>query len=158
MPTPTYTALGNVTLANAASSVTFSSIPATYRDLVANVVILGLTSSPTTRDSYLTLNGTGGSSAFMYAAGSGVSGNNSEILLPYGPYQNTTRLEIMDYSATDKHKTIIQRTGSASNVDWALAARWPNTAAVTSITFNAPDSGVRTFIAGSTFALYGIVA
>jgi hypothetical protein len=34
MPTPTYTPLATVTLASTASSVTFSSIPATYRDLV----------------------------------------------------------------------------------------------------------------------------
>ena len=34
MPTPTYTPLATVTLGTAASSVTFSSIPATYRDLI----------------------------------------------------------------------------------------------------------------------------
>jgi hypothetical protein len=158
MPTPTYTRIASTTLASASGAVTFSSIPATYRDLIVSVVILGLTTSPTTRDSYLTLNGTGGSSVFMYGAGSGVSGTRSEIHIPYGPYQNHTTVEIMDYSATDKHKTIIKRNGSASNVDWAIASRWPDTAAVNSITFNAPDSGTRTFIAGSVFTLYGIVA
>jgi len=34
MPTPTYTPLATVTLGSATSSVTFSSIPATYRDLI----------------------------------------------------------------------------------------------------------------------------
>lgn len=158
MPKKTYTQISSITLAAASGSVTFSSIPQNFRDLVVNVVILGLTGSPTTRDSYLSLNGSGGSSIFMYSAGSGVSGTRAEIHVPYGPYQNMTNLQIMDYSAIDKHKTILQRTGSASNVDWAIASRWPDTAAVTSITFNAPDSGTRTFTAGSTFTLYGIEA
>jgi hypothetical protein len=34
MPTPTYIPLATVTLGSADSSVTFSSIPATYRDLI----------------------------------------------------------------------------------------------------------------------------
>jgi hypothetical protein len=34
MPTSTYTALANLTLGTAASSITFSNIPATYRDLI----------------------------------------------------------------------------------------------------------------------------
>ena len=34
MPTPTYTPLATVTLGTSAASVTFSSIPATYRDLI----------------------------------------------------------------------------------------------------------------------------
>lgn len=158
MPTSTYIALGNYTVPVTAASVTFANIPATYRDLIVNIVVQGLTTTPTTRDSYFTLNGSGGTSLFMYAAGSGVSGTDSEMKMPYGPYQNTSILQVMDYSATDKHKVILQRTGAPSNVDWVIASRWANTAAVTSITFNAPDSGVRTFTAGSTFALYGIAS
>jgi hypothetical protein len=63
-------------------------------------------------------------------------------------------LQIMDYSATDKHKSALTRTTHTSqSVVEALASRWANTAAITSL---AVSGG--TFNVGSTFALYGIVA
>ena len=54
MPTPTYTPLANVTLASTTSTVTFSSIPATYRDLlvVAQCGVVG----PATENLQLSLN------------------------------------------------------------------------------------------------------
>jgi hypothetical protein len=54
MPTPTYTPLATVTLGSSASSVTFSSIPGTYRDLI---LIFDGTGSGTTGNLRMTFNG-----------------------------------------------------------------------------------------------------
>ena len=63
--------------------------------------------------------------------------------------------QFMDYSATDKHKTILTRTAVGLDFVEMNANRWGNTAAITSIQFIANDQN---FNAGSTFALYGIAS
>ena len=62
----------------------------------------------------------------------------------------------MDYSATDKHKTMLSRGGSSSFGVGMNAGRWANTSAVTSVLVIG-QSGLD-FAAGSTFYLYGIEA
>jgi len=61
----------------------------------------------------------------------------------------------MDYSATDKHKTILNRVNAASSIVEAVAARWANAAAVTSV---AVQTQTGTFSSGMTLALYGVAA
>jgi hypothetical protein len=61
----------------------------------------------------------------------------------------------MDYSATDKHKTVLVRSNAASTGVEAIAQRWASTAAITSILVF-PSTG--SWAAGGTFSLYGIVA
>jgi hypothetical protein len=159
MPTPTYTPLATVTLAGTASSVTFNNIPATYRDLIFSVEILGLSGNPATSNGTITINGTDGTSVYMYGTSSSqVSSTSSFMEFPVGNFRNFAVAQIMDYSATDKHKTILQRMNAPSNAVWAIASRWASTSAVTSVSFNAPDSGSKTFNSGSTFSLYGVIA
>jgi hypothetical protein len=67
----------------------------------------------------------------------------------------TTVFNLLDYSATDKHKAALSRTNIVSLYTVAYATRWASTSAVTSITFF-PDSG--NFAANSTFALYAIAS
>jgi len=164
MPTPTYTALATVTLGSAASSVTFGSIPATYRDLV--VAINGQTTSNAniiyringdTGSNYSHVHMTGGSSATSGA------GTFTEAYITYGSVLNGTRLainlSIIDYSATDKHKTALVRNGytnlSSVFTTEALAIRWASTSAVTSIVFS---TNAGNFAIGSSFSLYGVIA
>jgi len=65
---------------------------------------------------------------------------------------------IMDYSATDKHKsTLIRSRSSRDNGDTdttAGAGRWANTNAVNQIKFYLTSGS---FAAGSTFSLYGVL-
>ena len=163
MPTPTYTALANITLGTAASSVTFSSIPATYRDLV--VVFNGTLTS----NSGITVRNNGDSGSnypMVIMRNDGASGTFSGTDTGNGYYAtwnaatSGTRiafiLQLMDYSATDKHKTALWRNqydafGATSRVE-AFAGRWANTAAVTSVAV------VAALASGSTFALYGIAS
>jgi hypothetical protein len=68
----------------------------------------------------------------------------------------TGSFDIMDYSATDKHKTVLMRVGNTSYATTMAAGRWANTAAVTGVQFFSP--GGANFTAGSTFTLYGVSA
>jgi hypothetical protein len=168
MPTPTYTPLANVTLGTTTSTVTFSSIPATYRDLILVVANLSATASNTI---YARLNGdTGSNYSAVVALGdsngpaSALNSSNSNGLFMGAVYQglptsgsSQSILQIMDYSATDKHKTGLSRYGSAgrSEVDMG-ASRWANTAAVTSLLVRIHPSG--SFNSGTSFSLYGVIA
>ena len=67
--------------------------------------------------------------------------------------QDIATASFMDYSATDKHKTVLIRANHPGETV-ACAGRWANTAAITSITINTAS----TFVIGSVFSLYGIVS
>lgn len=151
----TYVALANITLGSSASSVTFSSIPATFRDLV--VVVNGKTSA----DSILMISFNGDTTATNYfrvdmrGDSSGVnsaSGNDRYMANFAATDSSTLRLDIMDYS-TDKHKTFLSRNAQIADRVRYWANRWANTAAITSVNI-APDGN--TFASGTTLALYGI--
>jgi hypothetical protein len=72
---------------------------------------------------------------------------------------NTTQtnniIQIMDYSATDKHKTILSRYNSPSASLQMAAERWANTSAITSI-YCGMKTG--TMSSGTTLSLYGVIA
>jgi hypothetical protein len=157
MPTPTYTPLATVTLGTTAASVTFSSIPATYRDLI--LVIKG---GPTTSaDLAVQLNSDSGANySRVYAIGNGTSAlSGADSTGQWGAFatgtNNTLILQFMDYSATNKHKTVLSRFDSTELYAGMIAGRWANTAAVTTIALTVPST---TFVSASTFSLYGVIA
>jgi hypothetical protein len=169
MPTPTYTALSNITLGSALASVTFSDIPATYRDLrlvingsltAAGAMTARINLDSGTNYSYVQMRGnvSGGVSAGRSSGGTGLSSIFfSESAMNSGS-RFDTYIDYFDYSATDKHKTILGRNnyiddGGNSAVQ-QTAARWANTAAVTSVRVIVGSS----FAIGSTFSLYGVIA
>ena len=160
MATPTYTLIDSVTLASSASSVTFSGIIQDYRDLI-------LVASATATSSFYTmlcqLNGdTGTNYSWVYMRGTGSvadsgSSSSADVMLvgraSQSPQPSADIIQFMDYSATDKHKTVISRT-NGSDATLGIANRWASTSAVTSILLYSGG----TFAAGSTFYLYGIEA
>ena len=152
MATPTYRLIDSTILASSASSVTFSSITQDYRDLVLVV-------EATNTTAFLRFNGdTGSNYAYvqMYGTGSSVASNSNTISSIYiandGGFGN---IQIMDYSATDKHKALLIRRGTSTTFTMATANRWANTAAITSVTISGLTAS---FNSGSTFYLYGIEA
>ena len=163
MPTPTYTPLATVTLGSSAASVTFSSIPATYRDLIVVVncrtnveafPAARLNSDTGSNYSRVGMSGNG-SSTFSYT-----STSDRITLTGYAASSNTTDLniilQVMDYAQTDKHKTLLLRANNAGYGTDAMAFRWANTAAITSLLILA--AGSATFNTGATFNLYGVIA
>ena len=165
MPTPTYTPLANITLGSASSTVTFSSISGNYRDLI--VVFSGSTTSNGAGASYRLNGDTGNNYGSVRALGisspisSAYSGGGN---LPFlssneglGTAISNVILQIMDYSATDKHKTVLNRNNNNNSLGTHTemsAGRWFSTSAVTSITISSNIN----FAIGSSFALYGVIA
>jgi hypothetical protein len=158
MPTPTYTALATRTLTSTATSVVFSTIPATYRDLI--IVLSGTTSVDTTI--LIRFNSDSGSNysyVQMFGNGSvaGAGANTATYIL--SAVLRTTMgndvVQIMDYSATDKHKSVLIRRNHGDADTVTSAERWANTSAITSISL-VTQSG--TYNSGTTFSLYGVIA
>jgi hypothetical protein len=159
MPTPTYVSLATTTLSATDTEVIFSSIPATYRDLV--VRFAGSTSSNDTWG--IRLNGDTTSSyprVWMLGNGSSTgSGSDTQTYMRAidgTTTQHTWGMSIMDYSATDKHKTALFRGDGTASFTIAYAFRWAKTDAVTSITMFQVSGA--SFAVGATFSLYGIAA
>jgi hypothetical protein len=152
-----YVPLANITLGVAANTVTFSSIPATYRDLIiigtytlstAQYVRIRFNGDATTTN-YYDVDMLGNGTTFSSTRG------NDNIINPsvLGQATGSVKIEIMDYSATDKHKTGLSRLNESTTGVGFGAFRWANTAAVTSVAL--VGNGVN-FNSASNFALYGI--
>ena len=156
------TALANITLASPANSVTFSGIAGTYRDL--RLVFSGgigsdnatFTINNDTSSTYLwtTIEGNGSTTTSVWNGNSYGTFSNNYILW-YSSSGIIVNMDILDYSATDKHKTILTKGHNPARATNAIVQRWPSTAAITSIRLNANTAN---FTAGSTFALYGVSA
>ena len=161
MPTPTYTPLANLTLTGSAASVTFSSIGQGFRDL--RLIVSGTTTTSTVDALSVRLNAdTGSNYSFVYATGDGSTASSggttttSASVGLIGTSQSVSTVDFLDYSATDKHKTMLGRGNTPGWGTRMNAARWANTSAVTSIlVFTEANLN---FAAGSTFALYGIAS
>ena len=156
-------ALANLTLGSAQASVTFASIPTSgYRDLrlVVNAATsaegnINIQVNSDTGANYSQVNMRGfatSSTGSSSGTGSNIQSNYSTGLQTSSRAINT--YDFMDSNATDKHKTILIRANHPDEVD-AIAGRWANTSAITSILI---ASGGGNFNAGSTFALYGVVS
>ena len=162
----TYEPIATTTLTAGTATVTFSSIPATYTDVVAvvhaisdgtfanfNVRVNGDTGSNYSR-TRLSGNGTSATSAratsqtsFFLADVSGISNTGRSFYI----------VNFMNYANTTTYKTVISRTNTVNgNLGDGVelhAQLWRSTSAINEISFLVSD-----FASGSTFTLYGIKA
>ena len=160
----TYVAIAEQTLGSAAASVTFSSIPGTYTDLVliANTgdttnagIYMQFNGDTATNYSYTRLTGDGSTATSQRSSNTAktlVMG--ASIAIP-STVTGMFTLNIMNYSNTTTYKTTIGNESIASGGFVAKAFLWRSTAAISSILL-ADDGG--NLLAGSTFSLYGIAA
>ena len=160
----TYVAIATNTLGSATASVTFSSIPATYTDLVLVVNAI----AATTTDGSITLRfNSDSSSNYSYTRilglGSGTpisSRGTSTTLIFAGIISNsvlgTTLIQLNNYANTTTYKNTLARSGKADSYVSADVGLWRSTAAITSIVLAINDNN--NFATGSTFTLYGILA
>jgi len=159
----TYEPIATTTLASAAASYTFSSIPGTYTDLVLVATPLCSTASNFTFQF-------NGDTATNYSA-TGVAGNGSSAVswrqisstVPYlgnYSYTDTTSssniISIMNYSNSTTNKSFLCRASNSSIAVEGIVGLWRSTAAITSILVK--FTGGANFNIGSTFTLYGIKA
>ena len=168
--TVTYTPIATNTLSSSAASVTFSSIPGTYTDLVIVMSVgkgigystcLEFNSNTSSVYSRTRLSGDGST-----ATSARLTTGDGYTYMALSSYGNGTTLgtenvivNIMNYSNTTTYKTTLSRTNGPSGLD-ANVGLWQSTAAITSIKIVPDiDTPARTsFITGSTFTLYGIGA
>jgi hypothetical protein len=161
MPTPTYTSLGTRTLTSTATSVVFSNIPATYRDLIlvtnvthsANAEIdltIRFNSDAGANYSRLAMTGNG-----TTAASFAQTGNDGVNVLGASTTISVAITQVMDYSATDKHKTVLFRGNLTAGRVSAFVSRWANTAAINNMSVSVLSGN---YAIGSTFSLYGVIA
>ena len=161
MPT-TYEPIATTTLGSAAASVTFSSIPGTYTDLV--LVIAGASSNGSAGYIGTQFNSdTSSSYSTTRLLGDGSSASSdrysSETLCKSGTMWGsigTNIFQVMNYSNSVTYKTMLNRDNNAGNRVGATVSLWRSVNAITSVTFTCPDGGG--FASNSTFTLYGIKA
>jgi len=151
-----YTALATTTLGSAASTVTFGSIPQGYRDLM--LVIAGRSASSGNVVEMYFNGDTGANYSHVRMGGNGsnpFSTSKSDArVFNMTTNEGVSIIQIMDYSATDKHKTSISTSSIAQDFVLAYAQRWASTSAVTSIELIFQTA--INFAAGTTLSLYGI--
>ena len=150
-------------------SVTFSSIPSTYKHLQVRWFSRTLDTANTTGQ--IQFNGDTGSNYrnhYLYgtgsAAGAGQSGSVTYITGMDQPNSlssvsifGTGVIDILDYTNTSKNKTVRLLGGNDQNGSGVVAlgsGLWSDTAAITSLTFKS-QQGLG-FAQYSSFALYGI--
>lgn len=165
-----YFALATTTLSSAASSVTFSSIPTSVNGVALRDLIVVANASGTVNDQGMRLrfNGDSGSNYSTVAMGGFSSAFSFQTTTTHALFYsiqigvNSNGIhtpvigQIMDYSATDKHKTLLTRANGQNNSSTettALVTRWANTNAITSMVFTLASGN---FATGSSFSLYGI--
>lgn len=164
----TYEPIATTTLGSATGTVTFSSIPGSYTDLI---LISNIKSNTTAQSSLLfSCNGveTGGlySGTMLYGTGSAAGSNRTSnqdygtILRNGGLSASSTVMQpfitqFMNYSNTTTFKTVLSRSNVSDTVVEASASLFRSTSAITSIRIFANTNG---FAIGSTFTLYGIAA
>jgi hypothetical protein len=150
----TYEKVATNTLGATASSVTFSSIPGTYTDLV---LIVNSTLTDGSNDTYIRINGdssTNYSRIYMYGDGTSVITGRNTTTDRIGSGSKTTH-NVMNYANATTYKSAVARYGSIDSLALAQVALWRSTAAITSLSIN---TNVSTFTVGSSFTLYGIKA
>lgn len=165
MPTPTYDLIEEQVLSSSAASVTFSSIPSTYRDLVVEVIgtLTALASAPYVRLGNGSVD-TGSNYSTTVVDGTPVNttestraSNNTFMYCSPGEMSNTTPttsfIYIMSYANTNVFKTVLNRANATTDRIRAGVNLWRSTSAV-NIVYLYPSAN--SFASGSTFRLWGV--
>lgn len=171
VPNTSYDAIATITVGSGgASNVEFTSIPGTYAHLQLRVLARTTRTGNDTDYMNVTFNSdTGANYTYHYVQGDGSSagaGTANSINQAYSSYIaaadasasvfGTNILDILDYSNTNKNKTLRFLGGMDTNGSGKVALMsdlWRSTSAITSIKFT-PSTG--SFVQYSHFALYGI--
>jgi len=161
MPLPsTMTPIATNTLVSATNSITFSSIPQVYTDLI----LIHSNISGTTQQLRLTFNGDSGSNystTELYGTGStpgsGFGADETKINIGFfnSSAVSNSIINFQNYRNTNAFKTLVGRYNNPANQIAAVVGLWRNTAAITSITIVAQTGN---FAIDSSFTLYGIKA
>lgn len=163
----TYIPIATQTISSPSATVTFSSIPSTYTDLV---LVASLRQTTTNQDGFLRFNsdtGTNYSDVVVRGNGSTASSvrDTSAAGIDIGVMSNsanasgefeTVIINIMNYANTTTNKTVVLRTNQPTSIVNAIVGMWRSTAAINTVSLESRNAG--SFAVGSTFSLYGIAS
>jgi len=162
----TYEPIASQILSSSAATVTFSSLPQNYTDLIL-VINGGITAANWSIRARFN-----GDSTSLYSQ-TGIAGNGSSVAtdrssnassiaivgglngLPINTLNNVGIIQIQNYSNSATFKTILTRTASPSQTVEALVGLYRSTNPITQIEL---FSGSGNLFAGSTFTIYGVSA
>jgi len=161
--TLTFDTVTSTSLTATTVAVTFSSIPATWTDLV--LVVQGTWTSSNTQDIYLQFNGDTGSN---YQTGRTLAVTSTSVVFPDGNLTSTvincgllssnaasmSIWHILNYSATNTGKPVHGRSTTPEYNSFGTGC-WRSTSAITSIKIY--NSTSLNFTTGTVFSLYGIL-
>ncbi len=164
--TATYEKIATTTLGSSASDVTFSTITASYTDLVLICQVKASTIATT----YIQFNSdTGSNYSFTNLAGDGSAASSSRgsnaafsritnVVYPDTTFNCNIIVNFQNYSNSTTYKTFLSRANKANSDGGseAIAGLWRSTSAISTI--KVYPSGGATWATGSTFTLYGIKA
>lgn len=161
MPT-TYEPIATTTLGSAVTTFSFTSIPATFTDLVVVISAPGITGG-TSMDSDMRFNAdAGGNYGHVRWQNAGTDRGTSLTYIPIGAPRSDTRhisvINIFNYSNTTTFKPVLARTsfGGSDSVVEAYSGLWRSTSAINQITFISGQS--RNYNTGTMATIYGIKA
>lgn len=180
MPSPTYVAIAKTVLTGSQASVTFSSIPSTYTDLLVVFSVRGDATYEANNGDAMAMRINGSSTAqysVTYVTGQGsatssgrrTTGNADSFIRVYGGanYDSATantfssgEIYIPNYTgSTNKPistSSVFENNSATVNAIYAQAQLWGNTSAITSLEFTYTFNASSRFVSGSRFDLYGI--
>jgi hypothetical protein len=163
-----YESIQTYSLSTTTASVTFSSIPSTYKHLQLRILARGNFAYSNLLDGTMYFNGDTTVTNYYqhYLKGNGTAASASAANAPYmsnifaGANQTTNVfgvavIDILDYANTNKYKTMRYLGGTDNNGSGQInlgSILWKNTAAVSSLYFATDGS----MIANTQLALYGV--
>jgi hypothetical protein len=166
---PAYEQIATTVLGSSTSTITFSSIPTTYKHLQVRGVFNANTSNTVTGLNWR-FNGSSSveyNAHYLYGDGSSMysqqNGADTQIPIQLNTLGNgassifsVMTLDILDYAATTKNKTTRALGGNGVIAPRVIlgSGLWINTSAINSITFYL-NSGIQ-FFTGTRISLYGI--
>jgi hypothetical protein len=170
MATPTYDLIASQTLGSSASSITFSSIAASWTDLRIVLTATSDSGGPgvqlrfngdsATNYSVTTLDGYNGAGVYTtYSANWSYIYINANGGALSTTYPSLYDINVFSYAGSTYKTSLISnagdKNGNTPSTVSAVAALWRSTAAITSLTLLASSNN---FATGTTASLYGIKA
>lgn len=169
--TSSFESIATATGTGSSGTITFSSIPSTYKHLQIRAIVRSQEATGQTNYQFQINGDTAGNYAAHRVLGDGTtvsaSGSASATSISIGAalatstatgMMSATIIDILDYASTSKNKTVRILSGHDSNQTFAgrvdlRSGLWMSTSAVTSLSFF--FSG-QNFSTSTQFALYGI--
>jgi hypothetical protein len=170
-PGKDFDSIATVTVSSPVSSISFTSIPSTYRHLQIRAIARGTVAQGEMQTFYQFNSDTGSNYAYHLLRGNGTaafadgagSAANTSAQTRYSAANATSGIfgagitDILDYANTSKNKTVRNLGGVDANGSgqvYFTSGLWVNTSAITSIYIGINDGG--NFAQYTQFALYGV--